>query len=367
MIAPILEKNKTEQNVSKWVQLVNILQDRIIANQWPAGTRIPSYEELLKEFQVSRVTMQQAIGRLKDDGYLVSKERQGLFVSKSLPHINRIGFVLPHVEKESNFLMTLINSAMDIAGGLGKEFEVYRNIAEPYSTSESRNKLIYDINSKRLAGLIYLFSLSKECSNPSLYSDNEIPKIVFNDDKLPNSIRFSLDNLSLVTRALDHFEEQGCKRIAFLCQWDNPPTLSFFRDEVKKRGLHSPFEWQITFHNYNVSSADQVTRLLMSLPKDQRPEGIFIGNDQLAMPVVKGIVASRINVPEELQIVSHCNWGEALPDIIPVTYLGFDSNLIIRNSIKVFDDFYHNKEMKEQINVPALFAKEIHKTNGEER
>lgn len=68
--------------VPRYVQLADILRERITRGQWGPGEKLPSLEELVKEFDVARVTVRQAVDVLARDG-LVSPERgRGTFVTQ---------------------------------------------------------------------------------------------------------------------------------------------------------------------------------------------------------------------------------------------------------------------------------------------
>jgi len=56
------------------------LRDRILQGEWSHGAKIPSEEQLCKDYGVSRVTMRQAIRTLVDDGYLERGRGRGTFV-----------------------------------------------------------------------------------------------------------------------------------------------------------------------------------------------------------------------------------------------------------------------------------------------
>jgi GntR family transcriptional regulator len=66
-----------------YLQLASGLRNRVESGQWKPGTQIPTLEELMAEFNVSRVTLRQALGILADEGYLSRQQGRGTFVLKS--------------------------------------------------------------------------------------------------------------------------------------------------------------------------------------------------------------------------------------------------------------------------------------------
>ena len=62
-------------------QLYDLLLDQIRSGIYPPGTKIPSEEELCKTYDLSRVTVRSALGRLVDDNILVKKHGKGTFVA----------------------------------------------------------------------------------------------------------------------------------------------------------------------------------------------------------------------------------------------------------------------------------------------
>lgn len=55
------------------------LRDKIIAGDYPPGTRLPSKRSAAAEYGVSVITVEHAYGLLCDEGYAVSRERSGFF------------------------------------------------------------------------------------------------------------------------------------------------------------------------------------------------------------------------------------------------------------------------------------------------
>ncbi|MCC6347606.1 MAG: GntR family transcriptional regulator [Nitrospirales bacterium] len=68
-----------------YLQLTRILREEIHAGGWEKGCRIPTEEELCRTYNVSKITVRQAIHNLVSEGYLIKVQGRGTFVSSVLP------------------------------------------------------------------------------------------------------------------------------------------------------------------------------------------------------------------------------------------------------------------------------------------
>lgn len=66
--------------VPLYLQVERSLQQRIDAEEWLPGGRLPTEDELGRTYGVSRVTVRQALARLVDRGVLVKEQGRGTFV-----------------------------------------------------------------------------------------------------------------------------------------------------------------------------------------------------------------------------------------------------------------------------------------------
>lgn len=62
-------------------QLKNILKHKIVSGEWPTGSLIPTEQDLIKEYQVSRTTVREAIIELVNQGVLHKKQGKGTIVT----------------------------------------------------------------------------------------------------------------------------------------------------------------------------------------------------------------------------------------------------------------------------------------------
>jgi GntR family transcriptional regulator len=65
-----------------YVQVKDILKDRIIRGDWPVGGQIPSEPELCELFGVSRTVVRQALQALMLEGLIVRRKGRGSFVAE---------------------------------------------------------------------------------------------------------------------------------------------------------------------------------------------------------------------------------------------------------------------------------------------
>lgn len=73
--------------VPLYYQIYDVLKEEIENGTYLPGSQIPTESELGERFDVSRITVKQAIQKLVTDGFLYRQQGKGTFVSK--PRVNR--------------------------------------------------------------------------------------------------------------------------------------------------------------------------------------------------------------------------------------------------------------------------------------
>ena len=72
-----------------WLQLEEILTQRVVSGQYPPGVRIPSVRDLAAEAGVNPNTMQRALSALEGGGLIFSERTTGWFVTNNLELIRQ--------------------------------------------------------------------------------------------------------------------------------------------------------------------------------------------------------------------------------------------------------------------------------------
>jgi GntR family transcriptional regulator len=70
----------------KYVQLAELFRQRIAKGVWRHGERLPTLEQLCKEYGIARVTARQAMDQLVREGLVVAQRGRGTFVTGELRH-----------------------------------------------------------------------------------------------------------------------------------------------------------------------------------------------------------------------------------------------------------------------------------------
>ncbi|MGH6611364.1 MAG: GntR family transcriptional regulator, partial [Burkholderiaceae bacterium] len=72
-----------ESRIPRYVQLADLFRQRVARGVWVPGQKLPSLDELVREFDVARVTVRQAVDLLARDGVLSPQQGRGTFVTGS--------------------------------------------------------------------------------------------------------------------------------------------------------------------------------------------------------------------------------------------------------------------------------------------
>ena len=331
------------------------LRSSIVSGKWLSGKKIPSYSKLEKMFPVSRVTLHRAVTRLQREGFLNGIERKGVFVSAKPPHLNRLAILLPSTRECNRFSAILAKDAVAIARQKGYEMVVFAHLNRAFYNIEEAENLRNELALNRFAGMFAFFDPSG-CPLPSIF-DADIPIIYMEPGWRKNGFIITLDNHALAYNAMKWLKENKAKRVAVLGYGRDNPALLHAQSMFGEFGFKSRPEWGLAIENEELS--EPITRLMFAAGKDQRPDGLFIADDNFTEYVARGLIAAGIKVPEELKIISHCNWSMPPRCLVPMELIGFDSRKIISEGIRLIETHGKSGKVNSPILLPPLMKNEI--------
>ena len=324
----------------KEIRILNELRRQIVEGRFPPGSQLPKRVELERYFQVSPITLQKALSGLIQDGFVYAKTGKGTFVVDEPPHLSRYGLVFPSEPGMSdtwnNFFAALNNEAMAIQRARPERLSMYFGLEHP-ARHESRYKLIADVEAHRVAGLIFAsppfnFTGTPLLDEPGMARVTTAPYM-----DLPAVV---LDTGSLLEKALEYLASRGRRRIALVSAHVAGPGMLFFesfRMLLRQRQMETRTYWEQAVHPNCPQWAKNVVELLFQGGPATRPDGLIIADDNLVPHATAGLLAADVRVPDEVDVVAHCNFPWPTPSVVPAKRIGYDARQVLAAFVASID------------------------------
>lgn len=206
-------------------QIGQHIKEKIVSGKLRPTDRIPSEQELMDEFKVSKITVKNALSELADEGLVVRIQGKGTFVAADLEMAGAlsepgstpstaplIGFIIPTMKT------SVIRKLVDYTELYLKEagYQMILSITRESAAEESRS--IRDLADAGVQGLI-VFPTEDEKYNESLLrlSLDKFP-FVFIDRYLRNIETYTItsDNLGGAYDTVSHLLAKGHQHIALI-------------------------------------------------------------------------------------------------------------------------------------------------------
>jgi DNA-binding LacI/PurR family transcriptional regulator len=188
------------------------------------------------------------------------------------------------------------------------------------------------VEHERLAGIIAMPGTLDLLGDPP-FSLPSLPKMhVCAYEPLGLNMTISVDSHGFYARAVERLVEKGRRRVGIVHMADTVSDLN--HSELFARvGLQLRRPWIQWVGRSHPEFAARIVELLLDYPPGQRPDGLVVGDDNLAEHVAAGIAGAGLRVGEDLDVVAHCNWPWPLPPALPFERIGFSITALLERSV----------------------------------
>lgn len=347
--------------------VVETLRAQITSGDIPPGARLPTRGELQEQFVASTHTVQRAMDRLLRDGFIESKGTLGTFVSNSPPHLCHYGLVFPHRPAPDTLWSRFYVALQQVASGLHRSGKL--DISFYYGDDLRRDTKDYEtlnreVKSQRLAGLIFAHQPFEFLGTPAMDPKNGIPKVAImpptKESEYAAVPTVYPDHRSFYDRSLDYVKSKGRRRIGILGMTTKIDELEYLAAGLKKRGLITHPYWNLTFHPDLASAAQNATHLLMRWPRNETPDALIVSDDNLVEPVVGGLIDCGIKVPDDVELITYCNFPAAAPAVLPVKRIGCDCAQLMQRCMEIIDMQRRGQRPPQGTLIAEKFEEELH-------
>ena len=348
-------------------QIAHTLRAEILTGKLRAGQRLATYLELQHRFGSTPVTVHLAIRLLVADGFVQTKERDGMFVAEQLPHLTNYALVFPAdpvapFESESptwsKYYQAITAAAVELQRELGPRLVLFHGIGY-HADSEDRQRLVDHIHNHRLAGIIFANSPHALAGTPIL-DEPGIPRVVLASGEQRSHVpAITFDGDQWFAQALDLLHRHGRHRVAVLCFRFDPKFTDRVARSFAARGLTCPSYWQQAVDWRDLAAVNHCVQLLLRGPAAKRPDGLLVVDDNLVEGVTAGLVAAGLRVPADLDIVAHANYPLAVSPVLSFHVLGYDLGAALRTGLDLIDCQRRGERVAGLTTLPAMWRKDL--------
>lgn len=356
-ITSTIDPINDSQTLSRREIILSELRNRIISGDLGPGKQLPRRFELMEHFGAASQTVQDALSRLQEDGFINAQPRRGTFVSKLPPHLFRYGFCQP--QPVTNHVESLLYSSLHSAAiGLEEVSKIdvsfYEILSEPIKNSEM-SRFARDIENQCLAGIIFFcppFTLAEN----GLLEKIQIPTVAIVEKPAYGIPAVYPDIDRGIEMAVERLHQLGRRRISVILalSYEGGPEGPNW---LKKYSFPSHFVHRVgPFDSFAIR---HILHLLMRSPAEERPDGLIVVDDNMDEAVCVGLSESGIRVPNDIDVVALCNYPNQSSPILPILRLCYDSHLIVKRCLEKIEMQRNNAHPPMLSLMPPHFEDEL--------
>lgn len=332
---------------AKYYVLMEALKSDILSGKINPGDRIPSENQLTKQYGVSRHTVRKALSILGNEGFVVAEHGKGTFCANfrsSRTSSHNIAVITTYI---SDYIFPRLIQGIDKILTLNEYSIILKNTG---NSQRNEAKILEDILTKNIDGLIIepskseilcrhmnLYELLDQANIPYVFIQGVYPQMI----EKPSILMDDVQGSYLLTKYLI---ELGHKQIAGIFKVDDVQGSKRHKGYVKalQEGgfLYDP-DLVIWFHTED-RHTKPMTSLKILIDEGINFDAVVCYNDQTALEIIR--------------MLNQC--GKQVPEDISVT--GYDNSIIAENGPVKLTTISHPKEVLGEMAAQLL----IEKING---
>jgi DNA-binding LacI/PurR family transcriptional regulator len=308
-------------------QIARTLRDEILTGKREGGTKLPTYDDLMERFGVSRPTVARVLEALRDEGLVTVRGTRGVFVSRDPPHRHRYLWVTseqPGSLEWTGFLSTILELIEH--GETGIDGEIIPLVGVDGRTNNPAYQQLCKVMDQGSAAGLLLMNSATVFLLPVLQRPGLARVAIW--AWLPHAGLVTLDFEGLIDRACSRLLDKG--RVAVMSP--HLPNLVATEKRLHALGMRKERLWSL---HVGAVGCERVTELLFDRP--DRPDAIFVTDDNLVDPLLAGLRRAKVRPKKSVYVLAHCNWPRPVGLADGVEHVGFDVREILRAAKQCID------------------------------
>jgi DNA-binding transcriptional regulator YhcF (GntR family) len=317
------------RSVNKQQWLAEQIRRQIIDQKLGAGHRLPTDNDLIKRFSVSRITVVQAMKKLADEGLISREVGRGTFVmDRTLG--GQMAVVLSRellsTESSPYYRMTAALLMQSIAGSERR----WRGQMHLGTLTRRRGEGPRDLDildePELLASVRGVFTFHPLYDRAGILEQRGIPWVTLGGSPSDPCVFF--DSADMHRQAMAHLASLGCRTVGSLWQswWANDVQngLHSMSRAAVRAGLVCPPECNLYQDDTDITERGgwQMFHEFWKLPR--KPDALFIQDEILARGALRAALELGVRFPRDLRLIIGVTHGVDVPYHQSVTRLESD-------------------------------------------
>lgn len=306
----LLSMSRGKQYTPKYIDLARELVRQIADNGLEVGDRLGTEQELSNRYNLSRVTVRQALEVLEGEGYVSRKRARGTFVAREVESIDQLGLssgrVLlvcsneqkSHSDEDSAFCTVL----RSIEQSLAQRHFAVQIMSVGQNPGEDRQRLRALVMQGEINGVLTI----GPCLEP--YSDLLADiTVVTSCSFYPTAFPWVGDDVALAAHhSVRHLLDNGHRRIAMVCgSWIDGAAFAAFANgylaAMAEAGV--PVDRSLMVNSYPGESLESLVENVLA--RKPTPTSIFCENWRVCQAVLNAAAKLGLKIPQDLSVVGY--------------------------------------------------------------
>ncbi len=327
-----------------YYQLAQKLEEEIVLGKYKPNDKFPTDMELSEKFDVSRITVRQALSELISKGLLVRERGRGTFVrpgiklpreeSKVIKY-HRLGLVMPW--GLGTFFAPLLDAIEDVAHNQGFHVILANNREDP----EVEIARVRELLNHGVDGILWM--CPSKGSNYALVRKmlRAVPVVVA-IDRIPDLPNLDVnlveaDNYDGMKKMVKYLIEKGRKKIAFIRELlsVNPidERIRGYQDGLREEGIEFSSDWIFTSRKFFRENGELCAQKI--LKSSEQFDAICCTTDDTAIGAIHTLRRAGVRVPEDIAVAGFNDDPTALAVRPQLTTVRQDVKVIGKRAIEL--------------------------------
>ncbi len=297
-----------------YLQIKKYIENMIEMDELKPDDRVPSENELMEKFSVSRITAKRALNILSQEGKVYRMQGRGTFVASGAKkyievseynfeeNVQTIALILPQLN--SSFILEILRGVLCQAESCGYNVIVHK-------TDELIEKEEKKIKKMSLAGVngIIIYPVEGELYNTEILklTLKRFPLVVI--DRYLKGINTNVvhtDNFTGAYEATRHLIELGHKKIGFISIYSQSSSVEDrirgYEKALADNGL--PVDYRLRLDEIITQDIKtEIEQITKYLKRNNDMTALLTINNEIGRKLFVGMKAEGLSIPEDISVV----------------------------------------------------------------